>query len=51
MEEIPYNKEFPNIIFPPLTSRNEFLKYLFSKYNFYDTDFRFFMDFDKCYLL
>lgn len=51
VEEIPYNKEFPNIIFPPLTSRNEFLKYLFSKYNFYDTDFRFFMDFDKCYLL
>ena len=51
VEEIPYNEEFPNIIFPPLTSRNEFLKYLFSKYNFYDTDFRFFMDFDKCYLL
>lgn len=38
-------------IIPPMTSIKSFLKYLFNQAPFYDTDFIFFLDFDRCYLL
>lgn len=46
-----YNDWYESIIVPPMTSRNQLISYLYNKNQFYDTDYRFFMDFDYCYLL
>lgn len=46
-----YNKKYDSILVPPVTTRNEFLKYIFDTDNFYDTNMLFFMDFNRSYLL
>ena len=46
-----YSVPLENEIIPPMTSVKTFLSYLFNQAPFYDTDFVFFLDFDKCYLL
>lgn len=46
-----YNPTFDTIVIPPVTSRNDLLKFFFQKNPFYDTEYEFFMDFDKTYLL
>ena len=45
-----YNAKFDTFIVPPLTSRNELIDYFFKKNPFYDTNYEFFMDFQRCYL-
>lgn len=40
-----------DILIPPIHSVTEFLKYLNSQYVIYDTPYRFFMDFNRTYLL
>lgn len=50
--ELPkYNDIFETFIIPPLTTRMQLIQYLYDKKAFYDTKFRFFMDYDKTYLL
>ena len=50
--ELPkYNDIFETLIIPPLTTRMQLIKYLYDQKAFYDTRFRFFMDYDKTYLL
>ena len=50
--ELPkYNDMFETFIVPPLTTRYQLIQYLYDKKAFYDTRFRFFMDYDKTYLL
>lgn len=51
IEPISYNKKYDTIIIPPLDSRYKFLQYIFKKDPFYNTMFRFFMDFNNSYLL
>lgn len=51
MQEIQYDKEFPSILFPPLSSRYQLLDFMFNKYAFYDSYFTFFMDFKHTYLI
>lgn len=51
IESLEYNEYYDSILIPPITSRLKLLEYIFNKDNFYDTNFRFFMDFDKSYLL
>lgn len=46
-----YNTEFETIIIPPKNSRTKLIKYIFDKYPFYDTNYMFFIDFEKAYLL
>ncbi len=46
-----YNDWYESLIVPPMNSRNQLISYLYSKHQFYDTNFRFFMDFNYCYLL
>ena len=46
-----YNPTFSTIVIPPVTSRNDLLKFFFQKNPFYDTEYEFFMDFDKSYLV
>lgn len=46
-----YNPTFDTIVIPPVTSRNDLLKFFFQKNPFYDTEYEFFMDFDKSYLV
>jgi hypothetical protein len=46
-----YNTKFDTVYLPNLTSRYQFLTYIFSLEPFYDTDFLYFIDFDKSYLL
>lgn len=51
IENIPYNEKYPSILVPPISSRYQMLKFIFEKDNFYDTNFRYFMDFENSYLL
>lgn len=51
IENPTYNEQFDSIAIPPITSRFKFIEYIFSKNNFYDTNFRYFMDFKRSYLL
>lgn len=51
IEPISYDYSYNQILVPACTSRLQFLKFLFNYDQFYDTQFRFFMDYDKCYLL
>jgi hypothetical protein len=48
-----HNTEFKKnkLIIPPMNSRKQILKFLFDKAPFYDTDFTFFIDFGRSYLL
>ena len=34
-----------------MNSRNQLISYLYDKNQFYDTNYRFYMDFNYCYLL
>lgn len=51
IENPKYNNLFTSIAIPPLTSRYQFINYIFAQNNFYDTKFRYFMDFYRSYLL
>lgn len=51
IENVAYNKVYDSIVIPPISSRYQLLKYIFDKDNFYDTNFRYFMDFEKSYLV
>ena len=46
-----YNPTFGTIIVPALNSKQRLLEFLFSQCPFYDTEFMFFSDFDRSYLL
>ena len=50
-QPLSYNKTYDSILVPPISSRNEFIKYIFDYDNFYDTNFLFFMDFKRSYLV
>lgn len=50
-QPLSYNKSYDSILIPPIASRNEFLKYIFDYDNFYDTNYLFFMDFKRSYLI
>lgn len=54
IEKLDYNKKYTNsssIIIPPINTRYQLLQFIYTESPFYDTGFRFFMDFDKTYLL
>ena len=51
VEEFRDNAEYEQIIIPPLSTRYQFIKFLFEKNAFYWTKFIFFMDFERCYLV
>lgn len=46
-----YNPKYETILIPPLNSRTKLLNFLFLKCPFYDTEYIYFMDFKKTYLL
>ena len=46
-----HNPKFKCILVPPLTSRYRFFDFLFDRYPFYSTMFRYYTDFDYTYLL
>ena len=46
-----YNTQYDTEVIPALNSRKKMLQYLFNQSPFYDTNFIFFMDFDKSYLV
>lgn len=46
-----YNDWYESLIVPPMNSRNQLISYLYDKNQFYDTNYRFYMDFNYCYLL
>ena len=50
IEDITYNERYNSILIPPISSRYKLLEFIFNKDNFYDTNFRYFMDFEKSYL-
>lgn len=50
VEKLKYNNHYDTYIVPPMTSRFKFLEYIFN-HPFYDTKFRFFMDFQNTYLV
>lgn len=51
IEKPTYNDYYNSILVPPVSSRYKFLKFIFDRNAFYDTRFRYFIDFDKSYLL
>ena len=51
VEQLAYNEEYKTLVVPPLSTRYQLLNYVFEKDPFYDTNFRFFIDFDRAYLL
>lgn len=51
IEPLEYNEKYDSILVPPITSRYKMLDFIFNKDSFYDTNYRYFMDFDKSYLL
>lgn len=51
LEQLKYNKTYSSILIPPITSRYQMIKYIFDKDPFYDTYCRYFIDFDRSYLL
>ena len=50
-QPLTYNKTYDSILVPPISSRNEFIKYIFDYDNFYNTEYLFFMDFKRSYLI
>lgn len=46
-----YNPTYETIMIPPLNSKKKLLKFIFDKCPFYDTNYMFFLDFNKSYLL
>ena len=46
-----YNATFETIIIPAMGSKTKLLNFIFQENPFYDTQYIFFMDFDKAYLL
>ena len=50
-QPLSYNKTYDSILIPPVSTRNEFLKFIFEIDNFYNTNYLFFMDFKRCYLI
>ena len=50
IESVSYNETYSSILVPPIASRYKLLEFIFGKNNFYDTNFRYFMDFEKSYL-
>lgn len=51
IEQFKYNTMLNGIILPPLESKSKTIKYLNSLSCFYDTSYRYFMDFDATYML
>ena len=51
MEQLQYNTILDGIILPPLDSKAKLLKYLNNISCFYNTSYRYFMDFDTTYFL
>ncbi len=47
----PYNAVYESLIIPSITSRKDFLRFVYDKDPFYDTEYLYFIDFDKSYLL
>lgn len=46
-----FNPHYKNIMIPPLSSIHKYLYYLYDMCPFYDTNYMFFMDFNRTYLL
>lgn len=51
MPDIKYDKVYPSILLPPISSRYKLLNFLFNKFAFFDSYFTFFMDFKNTYLI
>lgn len=51
IEPMTYNEEYKILVVPPVSTRFKLLDFIFNKDPFYDTNFRFFMDFERAYLL
>jgi hypothetical protein len=51
VEKLTYNNSYDSLLVSPLSSRKKFLDFIFDKDPFYDTNFMYFIDFDKVYLL
>ena len=51
IERLTTNKNYTSLIVPPMSTRYQFLKFIFEKDPFYTTDFILFMDFTRTYLL
>lgn len=51
IEKIKYNKTYDRLLVPPISNRLKMLEFIFDKDEFYDTNFRYFIDFDRSYLL
>jgi len=51
MEPLPKNQEVTNFSIPILNSVIKFIDYVSNQYSVYNTNYRFFIDFDKTYLL
>jgi hypothetical protein len=51
LQPLKHNKHFESILIPPMSSRYKLLTYLFESDAFYDSNFTFFMDFNKTYLV
>ena len=46
-----HNSKFSSILIPPISSRYKLLEYIRLKSPFYDSNYTFYMDFDKTYLI
>jgi len=51
LEPIRYSHKYDQIVIPAVPSRYRLIEYIFNKDPFYDTNFKYFMDFDKSYLV
>jgi hypothetical protein len=51
LEPIKYQHNYKQLVIPAVNSRYKLLEYIFNKDPFYDTSFKYFMDFDRSYLL
>lgn len=51
IEKPKYNHYFDSFLVTPLSSRYKLIEYIFNKDPFYNTNFRYFMDFKQSYLL
>ena len=50
VEKPAYNDYYKSILIPPIASRYRLLEFIFNRNAFYDTMFRYFMDFKRSYL-
>lgn len=51
MQEPTYNNLYETLIVPPIISRPRMIEFIFDLDPFYDTDYLYFIDFDRSYLL